>query len=707
MIRKIFKMCEGLLLLLIIFALLSGCSDDSFINDSGSDSTFEQIISFSVSPSSVSLGSDGAVSGSLVDSSGAGVAGKQIVLSVTPVSSGYFLPAAVSTGSDGSFSSTFIPLEEGAIEISAATATASALANYTAEITNSNGYQQGAWRFEFTTMPSFAVADGQEQSVITVEIYDDDNEPVEDGIEVRLEVGERFDDVNDDGFFTENVDTWINDINGNGIWDRVGTFPHTVTTSEGEISFNYTAGTLAGLIYVKATVVEGGLALSGEHPMVLLPSEEIASIALSTDRSEIQVKATGGYEFANLTAICFDAYGNRVQSEIPVDFFIVYGPGGGERLMDSEYNPSQTSPDTLTSVTNVVGEALITLHSGIKSGTIMLQAKNGDIYSNATLVNINAGPPFEISVGVGPCNIRGWDYVNIKADVVAIVNDTYGNPVMDSTEIFFWTDEGMVDAASITVDGIGEVQYSSGDPRDDGLAVIRAETAGGTVVDSTILIVSGPAVFVTAYGYASDLNANGEDYTDIWVDARDINNNFMVNGTGVELLMSDGSIISGNLEDGCYGSLARLRYKSSILSRDYEYSIPDNGIGRVVTGTVQAGGVNGPATGITITLHTGSSSATSSEIKMDGTVSPGSTVSVDVIVKDRAGNPLGGHLIMPSANLGTLAPAVGVYTNAYGEASFTYTAPGSIGNDFVTMTDQDPGYGGMVLTKKVKIDLTE
>ena len=707
MSKKIFSMCEGLLILLIIFALFSGCSDDTYLNDSDGGSTYEQIISFSVSPSSVPLGSEGTVSGSLVDSAGAGISGKQIVLAVTPTTYGYFLPAAVSTGSDGSFTSTFIPLEEGDIELSATTATASALASYSAEITNTNGYQQGEWRFEFTSMPSFAVADGQEMTTITVEIYDDDNEPVEDGIEVRLEVGERFNDVNDDGYFTENVDTYITDINGNDIWDRVGTFPRTATTYGGEISFNYTAGTLAGLLYVKATVVQDGIALSGEHPMVLLPSEEIASIALSVDRNEVQVKATGGYEFTHLTAICFDAFGNRVQSEIPVDFFIVYGPGGGERLMDSEYNPTETSPDTLTTVTNVVGEAQVTLNSGIKSGTVLMQAKNGEVYSNATLININAGPPYEISVGASPCNIRGWDYVNIKADVVAIVNDTYGNPVMDSTEIFFWTDEGMVEAASITLDGIGGVTYSSGDPRGDGIAIIRAETVGGTLVDSTVIVVSGPAVSVSAYGYATDLNANGEDYTDIWVDARDVNDNYMVNGTGIQLLMSDGSILSGNLEDGCYGSRARLRYKSSVLSRDYEYSIPDNGIGRIVNGNVQAGGLNGPSTGITITLHTGVSSATSSEIKMDGTVSPGSTVSVNVEVQDRSGNPLGGHLIIPSANLGTLAPAGGVYTNAYGEATFTYTAPGSIGNDYVTMTDEDPGYGGMVLTQKVKIDLTE
>lgn len=362
--------------------------------------------------------------------------------------------------------------------------------------------------------------------------------------------------------------------------------------------------------------------------------------------------------------------------------------------------------DTFTSVTNVIGEASVTLLAGIKSGTVMLQARNGDIFSNSTLVGINAGPPAELSVGVDPCNIRGWDRVNELASVVVMVDDIYGNPVRDNTEVFFWTDEGMVEAGSITIDGIGSSIYHSGDPRDDGLAWIRAETVGGTLVDSTLLIVSGPAVYVTAFGYASDLNADGEDYTDIWVDARDINSNFMIDGTGVEILLSDGSIIRGNLEDDCYGSLARLRYITKTLSRDYEYSVPDNGIGRILTGGVQVGGVNGPSASVMITLHTGISNSTSSEMKIDGTIAPGSSVPLDVIVKDRAGNPLGGHLLVPSANLGSISPASGT-SNAYGEVSFVYTAPGSIGNDYITVEDQDPGYGGMIITKKVKLEVSE
>ncbi len=690
-----------------LFGLLfmAGCGDDVATGSGGGGSTTERIVSFTSSPAEVEYGSEATLSGQLVDSAGTGFEGRTVAFYADPQENGYFIPGAVTTGSSGSFSTRFVPLDTGSVQITVASTAASA--NLTTTVVMSEGYQSGDWRFEFDVTPGFALADGNDVSDFTVEIWDADNTPIADGQEVRIEVGERFQDVNGDGYFTENVDIVTEDINENHIWDRVGTAPRTVTSSGGSISFSYTSGTLAGLIYVRATVFDSeGNANSGEFPLALRPSEDIASIAITSDRNEIQVKATGGIEFADLTALCFDAYGNQVQSEIPVEFFIVYGPGGGERFTISPYDSATTSYDTITVVTNVVGEATATIFSGIVSGTVMIQARNGDVYSNTTLININAGPPYEISVGVDPCNIRGWDFVNVTADVVAIVNDIYGNPVADTTEIYFWTEEGTVDAASITIDGVGSVVYRSGDVRNDGLAHIRAETAGRTVVDSTILIVSGPAVFVDAYGYSSTLYANGEDYTDIWVDARDINNNFLVANTAVEILFNDGTIITGALADGCVGSLARMRYKSKVLTRDYVYSTPDNGIGRYLSGSVQVGGVNGPSAGVSITLLTGNASTKSSEISMDGTVAPGSQVACDVLIKDRAGNPLGGHSLSGSADLGSIAPET-VVTNEYGEAGFTYTAPGGIGNAVVTIQDNDPGYGGIILSKKVKIDVSE
>ncbi len=706
MIAKIFKFTT-LAAMILGFALLSGCGDDITSTNTGGSSgdSYERIVSFSSSPADIPYGSESTISGSVVDSAGAGLDGVQVVLSVIPQEAGYFLPAAVETGSDGSFEARFIPIDTGSVEIWAAT-TNQTTANFSADIVMEENYQTGEWSFDFTSTPSFTLADGQDVSSIAVEILDPDGNPIANGVEVRLEAGERFTDVDGDGYFTENVDNVTVDINDNGIWDRVGTVPRTAVSSDGQINFNYTAGTLSGLIYIRASVVDNGETSSGEFPMVLRPSDEIASIDLSTDRSEIQVKATGGIEFTNLTAVCYDPYGNKVQSELPVKFFIVYGPGGGERFTVSEYDSTMTSEDTMQAVTNVVGEASITFFSGIKSGTAMLQARYGDVYSNATLVTIDAGPAADMSVGVDPCNIRGWDKVNVTANVVVIVNDKYGNPVADTTSVYFWTDEGMVVAASTTEDGVASSLYSSGDPRNDGLAMIYCETAGGTVSDSTLLIVSGPAVYVTAYGYATEMNADGEDYTDIWVDGRDINNNFMVEGTGVQILLSDGAILSGSLSDGCYSSLARIRYKSSTLTRDYVYSVPDNGIGRILNGSVQVGGVNGPTDGINITLHTGPANVDRSEVKVASTAAPGSSEPVNVVIKDRAGNPLGGHLITSSASMGSISPASAT-TNAYGEVAFVYTAPGAIGNAYITLEDEDPGYGGIIITKKIKIDITD
>ena len=358
MIEKILKF-TFMAALFTGFVFLAGCGDDiaSTGGGGGDDVSLERIVSLASSPSEISFGSESTISGMVIDTTGEGLADRQVILSVLPAASGYFVPTAVSTSSDGTFEAMFYPLDTGSIEIWAVTTSTQATANLTTAIVSGEELQTGEWNFDFSATPSFALADGDDVTSVTAEILDPDGIAIEDGIEVRLEAGERFQDIDGDGYFTENVDEVLVDINGNEIWDRVGAVPKTVNSSGGGISFDYTSGTLSGLIYIRATIIDEGVANSGEFPMVLRPSDEIANIALITDRPEIQVNATGGIEFAHLTAVCYDGYGNRVQSELPVDFFFVYGPGGGERFTISEYDSTVTADDTMTAVTNVVGEA--------------------------------------------------------------------------------------------------------------------------------------------------------------------------------------------------------------------------------------------------------------------------------------------------------------------------------------------------------------
>ena len=77
---------------------------------------------------------------------------------------------------------------------------------------------------------------------------------------------------------------------------------------------------------------------------------------------------------------------NNVPEGIVVNFQIISGPGGGERLGNVGYGP-------YPAVTNAQGVATAPFHSGTASGTVRIRAYADTVLSNATQVLISAGPP--------------------------------------------------------------------------------------------------------------------------------------------------------------------------------------------------------------------------------------------------------------------------------------------------------------------------
>lgn len=94
------------------------------------------------------------------------------------------------------------------------------------------------------------------------------------------------------------------------------------------------------------------------------------------------------------------------------------------------------------------------------------------------------------------------------------------------------------------------------------------------------------------------------------------------------------------------------------------------------------------------------------EIDVEGTIPHGSTVPVVVIIKDRYGNPLGGHHVVADQSQtsgGTVSGSA--YTNAYGEASgFTFTATTDLAvkSAVASFCDLDPK-GGVCIAVKISI----
>jgi hypothetical protein len=166
-----------------------------------------------------------------------------------------------------------------------------------------------------------------------------------------------------------------------------------------------------------------------------------------------------------------------------------------------------------------------------------------------------------------------------------------------------------------------------------------------------------------------------------------------------------GSVLSGATRDGCYASLYETELFSQVLQQDYSVPNPnlDDGIGAVNVLTAKSGFASA---WVNVNFLTGTTYSKNSEIDIEATIPHGFTVPVVVIIKDRYGNPLGGHHIVPDHTNtfgGTLTGDA--YTNEFGEATgFTFTASSDLAVEkgLVSFCDEDLR-GGICIAVKVEI----
>jgi hypothetical protein len=681
------------LIFLTLSFLMMGCSEKS----TKDDETVVLIKSFSIAPSDeIQKSQTGVVSIVVEDDADRPISGIQVSFTVTPATVGYCTPSGDTTDATGSAATIFTPTDFGTATIRASVAGVASRSVQIKVVTSGGGLEP----LDIELTPAWLPADGISASAVKVTVSDTTGNLAEDGTIVKFAVGEKFTDVDGDGYFTEGIDQLKYDVNQDGRWNSMGFIPSYALTQDGEVEVTYIAGVRTGTAYIKVTSEPAGNLLQEDAGLLLVPTDTVAYIILMPDDPRIQVRGTGGMEATQVRAICYDDNGNRAGGDFQVKFYITNGPGGGESL-------NGEAQDSVTVTTDSYGEATVTLSSGTHSGPVRLIAKVGAVLSASSIVTICAGPPAEISLGVLPCNIRGWDKDCVEATICACVVDVYGNPVPDSTSVHFGTEEGMVHCCDKTSQGCAYTIYLSGDPRNDGLALIWAETwgEGGAVADTTVLIVSGPPASVTFLNYPLSLLADGVSKGDVMVEVLDVNDNFVVDQTAVEMKTTFGMVLSGATRDGCYASLYETELLSQVLQQDYSVPNPyeDDGVGAVNVLTAKSGFVS---SSVYVDFLTGTTYSKNCEIDIEATIPHGFAVPVVVLVKDRYGNPLGGHhIVADQTNTfgGTLAGDA--YTNEFGEATgFIFTATSDLGVEkgIVSVCDLDPR-GGICFAKKVEI----
>ncbi|MDD4052838.1 MAG: hypothetical protein PHR28_13195, partial [candidate division Zixibacteria bacterium] len=230
---------------------------------------------------------------------------------------------------------------------------------------------------------------------------------------------------------------------------------------------------------------------------------------------------------------------------------------------------------------------------------------------------------------------------------------------------------------------------------------------------STYFINSSISTSVDLFMTPQTLLANGSMKATIWSEVRDVNNNFVINGTQVKNMALYGSVGTGTTKDGYNASVFEDTYTAPVLAEDYSMTGGvDNGIGAIDRITSRSGFVSGS---IPCTLLTSTSFYAKSTIALESSTIPYSTTGnpIRVIIKDRYGNPLGDHTLVAGISAGTIGAGTGTQkTNNFGEAfGFTFNAPaapppdttGKIPNTpaLITVEDTDPLGDGLVLTAKI------
>jgi len=685
-----------ILALMLPVAILTGCSTTS--NDNN-DSGSLQVATITATPASISVGSTTVVEATVSDGTTA-LANRVVTFTVTPSAAGYFTPAIDTSDASGVVATVFTATQSGTASI---TATVGGTGSKSVALSIITSSQQGSGNVDLVVSPTLLLADGGSTAQVTITARDANNLAVPDSTVIKLVAGEKFDDIDGNGYYTSGVDTVIYDAIPNGRWDPIGLIPSTVVTSggQGQAVVNYISGTEAVTVYIKATL---GGAVSGdaETSIQLTPDASIASISMMTDEMHMAVKSTGGIENAKLYATGYDANGNPVPEGLQISFIITDGPGGGEHLGSVGYGPYVAS-------TNSQGVAACPIASGTKSGTLRIRAYTDTVLSNATLVMVHAGPPYSIVVGSEVCNAPYWGWVNKRVEITAVVCDVFNNPVMDSTVVYFTTDEGCIMAHQARTqgeDGTATSWWISGCESEtaDGRVWIYAETAGGTVEDSSYFINSWWPDTLWFVGFPGHINADGKSTKVFWLEARDLNDNYIFDQTEIDVESYYLKVASGVVQDGCNASIVRTFMTSVIL--DYDYSLSgstDDGIGAIdLISANYKGFVNAI---VPCTLLTGPAYYNGCLLDIGATVNYGTTVPIAATIKDRWGNPLGNHTLTASVTGGGTVSNPVQKSNLYGEAmGFLYTAPTdtTIKSVILQMRDSD-ARGNITLSKTVSL----
>jgi adhesin/invasin len=367
-----------------------------------------------------------------------------------------------------------------------------------------------AGNITLTTVSTSVLADGFSSTILTATVTDDFGNPVAQGTPVQ---------------FATSL----------GVLEAI-----TPTNAAGAATARLRAGRFqTGLARVTAAVgnvrksIDVDFVSEAAHHMVLT----------ELDRPSIGVIGTGSPQTATLTFEARDRFG------IPVD-------SGHSASVTFTIVPSGAATDATlaasSATTNDRGRVAAVVRSGAISGAIEVRASIGSIMSEPIRVAVHGDlpDPDHFSIAFQRVNIGGLVLDGIRNEVVAHVGDQHGNPVPDSTAVWFSSEYGLVQGSAFT-DGHGEAkvwEITAGPhpalPGGDGLVRITAQTVSKSdelITTSGFVMWSGPTIVEITSPSPGFTIPDGGSIT-INFRVRDANNNPLTGGTTIQATTTEGSL---------------------------------------------------------------------------------------------------------------------------------------------------------------------
>jgi hypothetical protein len=248
-----------------LVCLLMSCGERSTKSEGNGEGGGVVITSLVVVPSPVQEGRSAVVDMVVLDDVGQPLSGVEVSFSVSPTTIGHCSPALDTTDANGSAGTVFTAASPGAAVIRAG------IEGVTSKTVQVEVVAQTVSTEPLTIeiTPDVLPADGLSTGEIEVTVRDASGFLAEDGTVVKFTAGERFNDVDEDGYFTEGVDELTSDANQNGEWDPIGFIPLYAATANGEVNVTYIAGFRTGTAYIKVTTGLDGELLQDDATLLL------------------------------------------------------------------------------------------------------------------------------------------------------------------------------------------------------------------------------------------------------------------------------------------------------------------------------------------------------------------------------------------------------------------------------------------------------